>query len=277
MLEVIGQKTVKIRKDHMCFGCGRNFPKGTLMERSCVIDNGLWTCYLCPTCKKIPLRWNMVMNMDSVIYGKYAKAVMLSIRSKWCEKIVNGKKTIEVRKTRPKLQTPFKCYIYCTKDKHLAFMQNASGTNLIACMNAETAIPVGGFLGNGKVIGEFTCDQIIDAWWDYVPDAITREVAGGNLEALDGTGMTDEELFSYVRDSMRGHCYGWHISNLRIYDQPRELTEFRRHCPNDLYCEACAMYSNNNDICNNVALPLRRPPQSWCYVEEWEQKELEEM
>lgn len=54
MTEVIGQKTVKTRKDHVCFGCGRNFSKGTLMERSCVIDSdGIWTCFLCPTCKKI--------------------------------------------------------------------------------------------------------------------------------------------------------------------------------------------------------------------------------
>lgn len=52
MPEVIGQKTVKTRKDHVCFGCGRNFPKGTLMERSCVVDNGLWTCYLCKSCQK---------------------------------------------------------------------------------------------------------------------------------------------------------------------------------------------------------------------------------
>ena len=43
-----------------------------------------------------------------------SKAVMLSIRPKWVEKIANGEKTIEVRKTRPKLDTPFKCYIYCT-------------------------------------------------------------------------------------------------------------------------------------------------------------------
>lgn len=54
MTEVIGQKTVKTRKDHVCFGCGRNFSKGTSMERSCVIDNdGIWTCFLCPTCQKI--------------------------------------------------------------------------------------------------------------------------------------------------------------------------------------------------------------------------------
>ena len=44
-----------------------------------------------------------------------SKAVMLSIRPKWCEKIASGEKTIEVRKTRPKLDTPFKVYIYCTQ------------------------------------------------------------------------------------------------------------------------------------------------------------------
>lgn len=53
-----------------------------------------------------------------------SKAVLLSIRPKWCEKIVNGEKTIEVRKARPKMKTPFKCYIYCTRDKHLALIQN---------------------------------------------------------------------------------------------------------------------------------------------------------
>lgn len=204
-----------------------------------------------------------------------SKAVLISIRPKWVEKIANGEKTIEVRKTRPKLEMPFKCYIYCTRDKHLAFMQNQTGTNLIACMNAETAIPVGGFLGNGKVIGEFTCDQIIDAWWDYVPDAITREVTGGNLEALDGTGMTDEELFSYVGDSMRGHCYGWHISDLRIYDAPKKLGEFWRDCleyselsTNCWSCENVCGDGDETDCNTDGRLYLHRPPQSWCYVEE---------
>lgn len=203
-----------------------------------------------------------------------SKAVMLSIRPKWVEKIANGEKTIEVRKTRPKLEMPFKCYIYCTRDKHLAFMQNQTGTNLIACMNAETAIPVGGFLGNGKVIGEFTCDQIIDAWWDYVPDAITREVTGGNLEALDGSGMTDEELFSYVGESMRGHCYGWHISDLRIYDAPKKLGEFWRDCleyselsTNCWSCENVCGDGDETDCNTDGRLYLHRPPQSWCYVE----------
>ena len=68
------------------------------------------------------------------------KAVLISIRPEWCQKIASGEKTIEVRKNRPKLAQPFKCYIYCTRDKHLAFMQNQTGSNLIACMDAETAI-----------------------------------------------------------------------------------------------------------------------------------------
>lgn len=203
-----------------------------------------------------------------------SKAVLISIRPKWCQKIASGEKTIEVRKTKPKLETPFKCYIYCTRDKHLAFMQNWTGTNLIACMDVDAAIPVGGAIGNGKIIGEFTCDQIIDAWWDYVPDAITREVTGGNLEALDGSGMTDEELFSYVGESMRGHCYGWHISDLRIYDAPKKLGEFWRDCleyselsTNCWSCENVCGDGDETDCNTDGRLYLHRPPQSWCYVE----------
>lgn len=178
------------------------------------------------------------------------KAVLISIRPEWCEKIINGQKAIEVRKTRPKLETPFRCYIYCTLQGCNEFFRVDLGGDVAKWNRGKWADR------KGNVIGEFTCDQIIDAWWDYVPDAITREVAGGNLEALDGTGMTDEELFSYVGDSMRGHCYGWHISNLRIYDTPRELREF---------------YAVPNEV--EVALkakpkPITRPPQSWRYVEE---------
>lgn len=185
-----------------------------------------------------------------------SKAVLISVHPKWCQKIISGEKTIEVRKTRPKLLPQLKCYIYCTEGRpdlnipisQERLMRDYLETGSMKSLNCP--------LGNGKVIGEFACDQIIDAWWDYVPDAITREVAGGNLEALDGTGMTDEELFSYVGDSMRGHCYGWHISNLKIYDTPRELREF---------------YAVPNEV--EVALkvkprPITRPPQSWRYVEE---------
>ena len=152
-----------------------------------------------------------------------SKAVLISIRPKWVQKIASCEKTIEVRKTKPKLETPFKCYIYCTRDKHLAFMQNASGTNLIACMNAETAIPVGGAIGNGRVVGEFTCDRI---------DSLSPANEPYGIYDIDDnyvlqTCLENGALWDY------GHgtpLYGWHISDLRIYDTPKELSEFKPVC-----------------------------------------------
>ena len=167
-----------------------------------------------------------------------SKAVMLSIRPKWCEKIARGEKTIEVRKTRPKLDTPFRCYIYRTK-----------GTVSHIINDEWVKMEVG-----GTVIGEFTCDRIYEiAPLNHAPDDVEKRAC-----------LTREEIVNYLK----GTGYGWHISDLRIYDPLRELTEFQRPCPNDIYCETCAMYSNNNGICNNGALPLRRPPQSWCYVDD---------
>ena len=49
-----------------------------------------------------------------------SKAVLISIQPKWCKLIAEGEKTLEVRKTRPKLKTPFKCYIYCTNNQVFA-------------------------------------------------------------------------------------------------------------------------------------------------------------
>lgn len=120
-------------------------------------------------------------------------------------------------------------------------------------------------LGNGKVIGEFTCDRIDEYDDDTIFSFRHEDYARWNDFDLDRACMHPEDFQNYANGKW---LYGWHIVGLRIYDQPRELTEFRRSCPNDLYCEACAMYSNNNGICNNGALPLRRPPQSWGYVEE---------
>lgn len=171
-----------------------------------------------------------------------SKAVLISIRPKWCEKIVSGEKSIEVRKTRPKLETPFKCYIYCTLPKY-------PHEDFIA-----TDYPNPQFYGGGKVIGEFVCDEIIS-------------IAGAGRISSDIARPTCIEPAELHRYLGAANGYGWHISELKIYDAPKELSEFRRVCPNDLYCESCAMYWNNGGTCGNGGLLLKRPPQSWCYVE----------
>ena len=179
-----------------------------------------------------------------------SKAVLISIRPKWVEKIASGEKTIEVRKTRPKLETPFKAYIYCT-------MPDAKNPhNILELHGADGKIRK----ANGKVIGEFTCDRI---------DRLDPANDPYGIYDIDDdyvlqTCLENGALWDY------GHgtpLYGWHISNLRIYDAPRELSEFRRACKNSWYCESCAMYWENNGTCGNESLQIRRPPQSWCYVE----------
>lgn len=176
-----------------------------------------------------------------------SKAVMLSIRPKWVEKIVNGEKTIEVRKTRPKLETPFKCYIYCTLPKY-------PHEDFIA-----TDYPRPQFYGGGKVIGEFTCDAItrvnICGFWDD---------SGKQLDnRLKETCLTAEEFCDYLGENVG---YGWHISDLRIYDTPKELSEFKTLCRVDADCCACPYYDYTKMDCDGRI--IGRPPQSWCYVEE---------
>lgn len=171
-----------------------------------------------------------------------SKAVMLSIRPKWCEKIANGEKTIEVRKTRPKLETPFKCYIYCTKPKyeHEDFIR--------------TDYPKPQFYGGGKVIGEFTCDRIYGlAPLNHAPDDVEQQ-----------TCLTREEIVRYLG----GVGYGWHISDLVIYDEPKELIEFHTWKK----CKSCSKSGYESTACiydENCMIPaaITKAPQSWCYVE----------
>jgi predicted transcriptional regulator len=191
------------------------------------------------------------------------KAVLISIRPKWCEKIISGEKTIEVRKTRPKMDTPFKCYIYCTKpeEKLLTIIKDGDENygetyhGKPVFIKTEKAPTTGLWDKRQKVIGEFLCDQIINI------------NGAGRIpsDAARPTCLEPAELHQYLGAATG---FGWHISNLKIYDTPRELDDFRRACKNDWWCESCAMYSEYNGTCGNGNLQIRRPPQSWCYVEE---------
>lgn len=177
------------------------------------------------------------------------KSVMLSIRPKWCEKIVSGEKTIEVRKTKPKLETPFKCYIYCTVEKagyDALWVLDAPTREEYSLMAVFAYLenPKGANKGNCKVIGEFTCDRIYElAPLNHAPDDVEKQAC-----------MTREEIANYLK----GTGYGWHIVGLRIYDQPRELSEFT---------------GLRNTRFGAAPYDIKRPPQSWCYVEKWEKND----
>lgn len=191
------------------------------------------------------------------------KSVLISIRPEWCRKIISGEKTIEVRKTRPKLDLPFKCYIYCTSGHPYI---SVKGGNL----DRDTVRTNTVGRCNGKVIGEFVCDRIIPGSWSYNLRTCSGELLASTLYGLKGCCLTDAEIIAYGQgnDKRGGHVFGWHISDLNLYRVPRELQEFRQVCPKDLRCESCAMYREHEGACGNEALRLLRPPQSWMYVEE---------
>lgn len=89
------------------------------------------------------------------------KAIMKSVNPRICEKVANGECSIILSKTRPKLEPPFKCDIYCTSsDVHIGFVVGGGHVKAIRCCNYKTGIPIGGVIGNGKVIGEFVCNKI---------------------------------------------------------------------------------------------------------------------
>lgn len=158
-------------------------------------------------------------------------AVLISIKPEWCSLIATGNKTVEIRKSIPKLVTPFKCYIYCTKTSKGWFFMNSPDVRR-----------------DGKVIGEFVCDCIISHC----------EMANADIAEHQGR-IKREELFEYSNGK---ELYGWHIFNLKIYDKPKELSEFSPAKCGKKRCFNCECFDAEKPSCT-----LKRPPQSWRYVE----------
>ncbi len=196
------------------------------------------------------------------------KAVLISVQPYWCQNICYRigeyaedlpiyKKGVEIRKTRPKIETPFKAYIYCTKDKKHTFFPPISQQVLNETPHIDRR-------GNGKVIGEFICDDIAK----IIKDG-SRFIAEGRTEAetnriarfscLDFDAM---KKYLGVKDG-----YAWHISKLVIYDKPKELNKFKKINQPCWYGEM-GISKRDCPECKNKECFIQRPPQSWCYVEE---------
>lgn len=171
------------------------------------------------------------------------KSVLISIRPQWCEKICNGEKTIEVRKSAPKCEVPFKCYIYETKGETETPWVDEDGHFI--------------YKGRGQVVGEFICDKIDKFNLPY--PAYFNEVPQEVKDLIKSACLTMTETHHYLGQKA-GYC--WHISDLKIYDKPREFSEFGVY-----KYEWFEWYGEDE----KVFYPLKRPPQSWQYVEEVEQ------
>ena len=164
------------------------------------------------------------------------KSVLWSIRRPHTDNIKNGNKWDEIRKRIPKqLTSETVNYIYETK---------ANG-------------------GCGKVIGEFKVQNKV-----YIYAEIVNGVNHLFNTAFIMPALSDEELFTYLYDGKQNDGWALRISDLKIYDNPKELSEFIKPCTMMFkYCEECEFYSTHTGCCTNF---VTRPPESWCYVEELE-------
>lgn len=186
-------------------------------------------------------------------YGM-GKAVLMSVKPRWCQMIASGKKTIEVRKNKPLLEPPFRCYIYCsmpkTNDPH----------QVLEILGSDGEIRK----ANGNVIGEFVCDKVLD---------ICIFSSEKNMHGLSFpyTGLTDREIMDYLGNGKTG--YGWHISDLLIYDKPKKLSEYFKYRTLSNEEFLCQLYDGRGGPRHSsyagylFTQAIRRPPQSWCYVE----------
>ena len=240
------------------------------------------------------------------------RAVLISIQPKWVEKIASGEKTIEVRKTKPKLETPFKVYIYCTEGDALAYPclnhkrfdihRVNNGTLKGRQMTEKEREQSDHLYANGKVIGEFVCDRIDEYRAEFTdlqyPDARHKKVCQNTIKRVEDLDEEDGVVYRYETSNeednpddckfLKESCltfnevrkyigatffdkpfYGWHISRLKIYDTPKVLRDFKKPCPytDGSYCleQKCEHY---DDYLGKCHCKVKRPPQSWCYVEE---------
>ena len=176
------------------------------------------------------------------------KSILMSIRPQWCEKIFNGSKSIEVRKSRPSIPTPFKVYVYQTKHK--------GGKAIVSEV-------LNSVYGGGKVIGSFVCDRIRE----IIPLGLRGFKLGA--EWLKEMCLSKEQLDEYGGLKT---LYSWHITEPKLFDKPRDITEFALYgrCAEDCdEYDICARDSEGGRMsCKYFKRTfLERPPQAYCFIE----------
>ncbi len=168
------------------------------------------------------------------------RAVLISIQEEHNANIESGRKTEELRTRVPKCKLPIKFYTY------------ESGKN-----------------GRHKVTNEWICREIRE----YPnPDSYPLSLA-------DRACVPFSYICDYAKDGEK-LLHGLVITDLVVYDEPMELSEFYHYCGDDPNCSGCEAHYFSNTECGKEdyccspmegCKPLKRPPQSWCYVEEMDE------
>jgi hypothetical protein len=217
------------------------------------------------------------------------KAILISIQPQYVKDIIaldaylkEYLKRVEMRKTKPNCTLPIDVYIYCSKGQPCVYLHYPIGK--------LPTDPYTDYL-NGKVVAKFTLNNITE-----IPPCVEHNglhyplISRPELnDVVEKALLSHTELYLYGVKKIDGcygenskvvTLYGWHIENLQIFDRPMELREFT-HCNDPYqYCQGCQHgiitypewvetaddlnYCRIDEACGNR---LKRPPQSWQYVE----------
>lgn len=196
------------------------------------------------------------------------KKILISIKPKWVAKILNGEKTIEVRKTAPKCELPCEVYIYCTKENSKYFIDNKIYNAMM----------------NGKVVAKFTLNKVHEINKDLVGDEEyegykercyeSREIKEDELLKLSCLDYLDLRFYLDPHDyPKRGKVgYAWHIDHLVPFDRPKELKEFHYPCKHkELSCEECVKLRVEGKLKDkpycHYGTNIEHAPQSYMFCE----------
>lgn len=175
--------------------------------------------------------------------------ILASLKPYYYYLIGERKKTIEVRKSALK-NLPQDIVFYMSKDEK-SFAK-------IPKEFQEKYRKHFGKVGLAIVcdkITRYNCDKAFDEYF----------IAGyiGAYMPLKEMCLTNKDLIEYGKGRP---LYGWHISDLKIYDKPKPIMQFYKPCPIKIKnCPVCELYSTYTGCCMNN---IDRPPQSYMFVEE---------
>lgn len=191
------------------------------------------------------------------------KSVLMSIQPYWVFLIIARfmgwnipqDKTVEVRKDFPKDSAWNRVvHIYCSK--------NGKSFNRIPKQYQPLMEKL-----LGKVVGQFVCNKVVVySFMNITPYPDEEKTYFISDKNLSKTCLSMEELENYGQGQT---LYGWHITDLKIYDKPKELSEFKKVGYMTEEQWLYALYPNTH--CHYASwakrYELTRPPQSWMYVE----------
>ena len=202
------------------------------------------------------------------------KSILMSIKPQWVAKILNGEKTIEIRKKFPKDYVGW-VYIYCTKARPY-LTRGVRGDAYPSCVSSQGIVP---HHLNSRVVARFWCDKVEElTFLEGLYDPLDRGYCTDTLDNAQveiKSCVSQENLIDYLY--IKGKGYAIHITELEIFDKPKEISEFKRvkwsKCgvkdKNGLYqCHKCPYaihYGYGFGDCG-YERPLKAP-QSWCYIE----------